>query len=805
MSQINILQKIKKNLSQVLGHVWMDLFLERLRRFYRLIRAATEKFLSDNSTIRANAIAYAIVISVIPLLTILVRFASVDRVTIRANLATFLAANGMVDSTELLSILDEILGRADQIAGLGVLFMLYSATNLIKNLEDAFNYIYRARQERPMLYRFSLYIAAFAVLPTLVIFSAQGMRLALTRLQPANYTSIVSHAGEYWISADDGKIWHTDLSKFNSIDLYQRANTGAAFRDIFIDVDENRIGQAHEIVGQDFYQASLQRTDFYDIFALRSVHDTLYAFSRNGLILYSKDAGQTWDYRRLNFKLTEVYSPEVLDVHVDENGGLLLLVNINSQTGLVIRDPAGIWNYRPLDGVFKRIFSVHNVVPDARSIFKNGLYITGKGRYLYSADFGKEWQGPFMASYGDSNVYIGSMQATPEGDMYLAGSNASFWIDTDTSQIRPDLRIDGATPGVRAFEIDPVGRMVLYGDDGLFRFSPDHGRTWLHAANSELVENEFQSHLVTPDGSILLVSENEKLIRISNPHQLSTRDQHGFSLVQFDLKILSQMPLWISTISRLLLGTATFIISLILFVLVYRFIPNAPVSWKAALTGSSITSLALLGFFIIFRIIISSVSMTGYIYGVWAAIPLGMLMVLSSTQIILFGLEIAYVVQHPLLYRYQGTTKMEQGNSIFWNSLVLLSLIYHRLYGQNSALTDDVAVHYFQNNASRLDTIREVLLAAKLISYKDATGEYYPVRPASAIKINVLREILLEACMRVPESLRDSRKSKYGADFHKASAAILNDLKKHVQSHKSDLNLAELLPMLADHKKIKKT
>lgn len=772
-----------------------------IKKIYYIARASFEKFQKDSCNIRSSSIAYAIAISVIPILTILIRFASIDRIALRANLASFLAANGMADATELLGILDEILGRANQIAGLGILFMLYSATNLVRNLEDAFNHIYRARNERPMIYRFALYIASFAIIPTLIIFSTGAARLGLSKLQPAEPVFIHDYSGSQWILHEPGILWKYKDKKIEQIDLYERANTGASFRDIFVDENNSKIGPSWEIVGKDHAPPDLVQSDLYESFLMKSRDGLMYVFSKKGLFMYSNDQGNTWQYRRIFFKLTDVHSPQLDDIHITDQGKLVMLLSINSRSGILSGSVNGDWKYTKLDGIYSH-FSVITTIPDGQNdYFKNGLYLLGKGVYRYSADNGQSFGVHRRVLYGNKSMGIVSLKYSKSGQMFVTGTGG-IWIQEPDSQFRPDLRLQSSSAQIRAMDFLPNGDMFLYGN-GSFRYSKDDGKTWLQAKNKELNSDSISAHEVLADGSILLTSENQSLFHLKDPVIINKRDSQGFAMVEFKIKTVKSLHPWIRMIGSILVSIFIFTSCYLMFLFTYKFVPNTIVKWQAASIGSLFTSITILGFFIVFKMWITGFTTTGYIYGVWAAIPLGMLVILSSTAIILFGLELAYIVQHPILYKQQKRKATTKRDSLLWSSILMLSMIYHKLYDENSALTDEQAIHYFSDNAGRLDYIRDTLLESRLISYNEITGEYYPVKPASEISLLKLQKSLVDHSLRIP-----SRKLNFellqASDLQELFDRDLKLVTATLGKSKNDLNMADLLPILADKKKTNK-
>ncbi|MCB1174827.1 MAG: YihY/virulence factor BrkB family protein, partial [Leptospiraceae bacterium] len=262
------------------------------------------------------------------------------------------------------------------------------------------------------------------------------------------------------------------------------------------------------------------------------------------------------------------------------------------------------------------------------------------------------------------------------------------------------------------------------------------------------------------------------------------------------------LPLWFTIIGKTLVNLFIFIICFLMFFSAYKFIPNTRVDWRAAAGGSLFTAVTILGFFIAFRLWITGFTTTGYIYGVWAAIPLGMLVILSSTQIILFGLELSYIIQHPILYT-RDRRKNKQRDSLLWSCLNLLAMIYHRLYGENSALTEEQAIIHFDSNGNgNLAYIRETLVDAKLISFNEVSGEFYPTKPASQIRICDLQSFLIQHALQMPTrfvQLDPKWQSQMDATFQ----ARLSRLQKNMPSRAHELNLADILPLLAEPAKRK--
>lgn len=767
---------------------------------YRIARAATEKFILDNCSVRANAVAYAIVISVIPLLAIVVRFANIDQQTLNANVARFLATYGVTETAELLSILNEILERSQAIASAGFIFMIYSATNLIRNLEDSFNFIYRARRNRPLVYRFSLYIASFVVLPVFIISSYGAVKLMLNQITPADFTHIVSVNGKKWIAGNNGVLRTLQSGELTRVDLHDKIAYDAPFRDVFFDLNNNRSGPTWEIAGENMQKPEIQKSDLYQLSRMAvGIHNELYVISRTGLLLLSKDRGQTWEYYKLAFKIDAEthYSPLISDIYARQNRNeLLLLVTVGSRSGLVHYRPDQLrpWYYQNLPGLFDRIHRIDDIAPDAQGPFQNGLYITGRGKYIISNDDGTNWSPVIEERYANKSLDIAHIQATADGNMFFAGSGGAFWFHTRSGKQYRDLRTE-FDQHVRTFKIFENGEGILIGENGLFRYTLDGGQTWLRSRTGIFNQIEFYDLYHLEDGTTLLAGENETLLRLLGPTGDIQYENNGLRLMDFDYETMVKYPLIKATLFRLLVGGFIFFTILLVFMLAYMFIPNARVRWRPAMVGGAITAISLLAFIIGFRVFMSTSSTTVFIYGVWAAIPLGMLIILISTQIILYGLEVAFVLQHPYLYRARADmdTADQQEKSLLWNSILLLTLAYHSIYDDKKPLNDERALKHFDHQAYRLDYIRNRLIAAELLSYDSSEGEYFPTRPASEIKLSDLQQLLLNSTLEIPDYIQTTR-----SEFYLRIKTMLDQLREHLNQQSQDTTIADLLPMARD-------
>ncbi len=768
-----------------------------IRYVIQIIWSASRKFLSDSCFIRANAISYSVVISIIPLLTVLVKYAEIDQDLIRLNLSRFLAAYGITDVSEVFMILDGILSRANAIAGAGSIFMIYAATNIIRHMEDSFNYIYRADSQRPLLYRFSLYISTLIVLPGVLVLGASILK------SPFMWISMPSYVDSDRLNAsvallnkeDEIRIIHQGSTNDKYIQLSSEVELNAPFRTVYFELKSRKSGHIWEIASSSIVEPAIDERPGNDVFMnlnrISTSNNKLIVTSSGGVLFYSDDRGETWKYNLISV-ITEskFHTPILEDVYITEEGRIILLGTIGFRT-ILITKYNDEWSARPLDSLYRKI------IPASMEKGQQKIFLGGSGKYLVSNDGGVTWEGPLDAKFGNRSVAITNIIPTSKG-RFFAGDSGAIWLLTlSGKKIFPDIG-DGYHRNIRGLTISESGNGFLYGEDGLFRTTNDFGLRWETPGENDLFNNDYRTHILRGDGTILMAGDNKTLTVLADLDNARVSNQNS-------LKILLQegVPFWQSLSYRIVLYAFLFLLLFILFSGGYIFLPNAKVEPRPAIFGAILTAGTFLLFTLGFRIALKYLATTRYLYGVWAVIPVGMLIILVISQIILFGLEVAYVIQHPKAYRKRHRKHSEVEEAEFYNSALLLTLIYRYIYRKKRPLTDRVLLTYFERNSQAISRARSRLLDEGLMSYNPVTGEYFPVRPPGEIRLSQLREFLTR-----PLVTRSS--APISAEYKRIFSGIQNEIQASINSIKKDnISIEDLLKAFENketsHSRRKKT
>ncbi|MBL8020519.1 MAG: YihY/virulence factor BrkB family protein [Leptospirales bacterium] len=592
----------------------------------RTFSRAWTRFNEDGCFYRASAIAYAMVLSAVPLLTVLVRF--VDKETIRAYISRFMGAYGIQDAAVFLRVLDEILDRTDTIAFVGIVIMILSAASVLRHIEDSFNHIARALHERPIHYRFALYISGIIIVPAFLTLSAGTLQFGLLQLKPPEYKSVTLNGETLWML---GKTltWR-EKNKDGKFSLRSKIDMRAPYKDIYFDLTTGKIGKSWEVGVRQ--PRSIEGRDLRSLNRMDAADGVLYVLGETGTLFFSRDNGRTFDFRIFEFIVPSGQrNPIFEDMLALPDGRALILATVDSKSCLLEVKQTG-YGMQCFNSVYNRVLTVKNGT-------KKEIFIAGTGRVLRSEDDGSTWLGPFEEKFGARSVRIEAMERDEKGRLYIAGG--AIWIKDARATEYPTLRSPEQVHGVR---LTGNGTGFLYGDGGLIRYTSDGGRIWHGVTNSILRNTTFYAHKVLSDDRTVLVGENATYVILGPPKMTSMTDDKGHTLVEFSILEEDHSSEVLTFLSRAMLWILFYGLLSAVITLAYRYIPTHPISTRSAIIGGWFTSTGLLAFVIGFQVWITGFSNTGQVYGVWAVVPVGMILLLVCTQILFFGLELACVI-----------------------------------------------------------------------------------------------------------------------------------------------------------------
>ena len=148
-----------------------------LREGWRRARYLVTRFMSDRCSENAAALTYMSLFALVPLLTVLYTMASAIPAFQGAEeqMQAFLFKHLVPQSSATIEqYINDFSQQARNLTGPGIGFLLVTAILMLRNIEHAFNHIWRARENRGALSSFLLYWAVLTLAPITI-----GLAVAL--------------------------------------------------------------------------------------------------------------------------------------------------------------------------------------------------------------------------------------------------------------------------------------------------------------------------------------------------------------------------------------------------------------------------------------------------------------------------------------------------------------------------------------------------------------------------------------------------------------------------------------------------
>ena len=152
--------------------------LQPVRKTYAFTWLVLKRFRADGCFSRAGSLAYATLLSLVPLMT--VSFLLFTALPIFQEFALkiqgFVINNFVAASAEIVQQhLEKFVAHTSRLSAIGMLFLVGTAVLMVFNLEQAFNSIWRAAKRRSLVSAFLMYWAVLTLTPVLI-----GIGLLLT-------------------------------------------------------------------------------------------------------------------------------------------------------------------------------------------------------------------------------------------------------------------------------------------------------------------------------------------------------------------------------------------------------------------------------------------------------------------------------------------------------------------------------------------------------------------------------------------------------------------------------------------------
>jgi len=706
---------------------------KRFKQITRFLIVSYDKFMRDEAILRGTGISYSLIVSFVPTFIVIMLF-SAGFIDLEAYLALgseWVRKNGIpIDPEPYIQIIRDLDKNKGKIGGIGALVILFSATTVLRNTENALNRIWRVSQDRPMLQKISGFLMVMIFGPVLLTLGISYGQLLLNKFASPHLRSISITADSIAITgeknvfdlSDKKSPWKpvravalTDFSFDNQTIILSRRDNVVLSREQI----NNAITHIPKL------DVKIFSTETFVDYATTS--ERRFLLGESGSLLVSADNGKSWRARSF---LTE------------ENGSLqgvrFSKILFSGNTGiiagargllLVSRDGGATWapSFQRADNDIHSIADLGNgrfaVVGDALTA-------------LISEDGGSTWANwtSLRSSWSEKPVNLRSISVN--GNLLLVAGESGFLLTSPDRGATWKQHIMAQSFDFRSAVIVSEDNYIVAGERGEVRVSKrnaDGSLQWYkirNATKSDITEIAWDS----ARNKIYMVGKNYSILANHNPIQ-------NGNLQNLSLEIVQKAPFWRKLISATGNVILPFVVIWILFFLMYRILPYTHVTYKAAAIGAATTSIIWVVFLIVFRYYVEGFSSgTFALYGTLAAIPLILLLVYTSILIMLYGAVIAFLVQYPGVIRLSAK-KLENEiakKQIWYGFHIVYTLASSFVKGKGEVAEKDL-LKICNNDHEELDYIMEKLTALKFAIVTDKK-EYILGKPPQEISLKTLFE-----------------------------------------------------------------
>ena len=144
---------------------WRVFWLRQAQIFWLVIR----DFNADNCMLRASALTYATLLSIVPLLALM--FSLLKGLGVQNVLEPFLAQNLAAGGQEVVGEIFHYIENTQfgRLGAIGLIVLVLTVLTLLSNIEKSFNHIWRVQETRTLMRRFADYFSVVLLSPLLIL------------------------------------------------------------------------------------------------------------------------------------------------------------------------------------------------------------------------------------------------------------------------------------------------------------------------------------------------------------------------------------------------------------------------------------------------------------------------------------------------------------------------------------------------------------------------------------------------------------------------------------------------------------
>ncbi len=747
---ISIIRKIRFILNQIyLGEETYSKVTGKLINAVKVFIVSTRKFLKDGGTTKASSIAYATIVSLIPTLTVAITFYSIfsgvgnkKEELFRKITLFMLEHNIRLNIDPVIDAISNLIDNAGKIGGVGAVIMVFSATAVLRTVEQSLNDIWGITTNRPFVLRIIYYWAALTLGPLMLIAGTTVATQISTTFSSTSYYSAHFTGNRTWLAGNKATLEYT-VQK-NPGNYVQLGNER-------IDFDNQRI-YTFDAVNKSFIEdefrlepLDLKKFSFHDV---QFIGKRGWAVGKNGIVLTTENGGDSWiiwKWGSLNFNDIHMLSPKKGFV-ITDNGYLLSTDN-----------GGRAWTINVWEGYSS---SLNHMTFSG----EKGIVTGNNGVIITTSNEGGEWSFRVLNEAKQKNRYmnLNNVAFATASTAWLVGDQGVVLKSDDSGKTWTNKRFQEKNYHAVLFLNKDTG--FIAGDDGILIKTTDGGSQW----QKKSVGRSRINHLATFEGRMWLFGNNG-LIKYSGEGD-TWRGEEGRSFIIMMLNFF-----------------APFLFIWLLFLLTYIHFPNTRVPFKPAAIGAAFTGAVWVIFILLFIVYVKYFSFGQLaIYGALAAIPIFLLMVYASALITLYGAEVSYTLMYP--HTYLKLKKAFRNITDFHviYGIIILHHIYGRFEEGKGASTYAELTKLTSHKNEEVDHYLDLFKKEKLI-LENETGVYMPTNSSKNVLVSDIIEMIHSVSLTIPSTLSSSNPVK------KHMQKIMTELEKSRAQIIGKLTLAELI------------
>lgn len=612
-----------------------------INNFIGLFYTAIQLFVQDKLLIRSNAIAYSIVIAIIPFLTILIRIANLNQKELMDYISRFFAIYGITGTQPILEIIQDILSRSNTISGIGFIFLIYATLKIFQDLEESANQVFQV-ESRGFLIRTSIYTSWMIFLPLVIVFLIDFSYKAQNFLKAANYLEIKKNAQNYFLLREDKiiEVYNSNFEEENKINFINKTDFYALNRKIIINQDPLDFDPSVESI-KSFLKKAIR---------MEISKDYMIIACEPSFIFISMDGGINWDYRYFIFsnRGKSFEFPKIEDIKIYKDD-LYILLTFSRQSYVFIMEKAylDIKNKYIFDSFYNKIY-----------IYNGKIFLSGQGNLLYKEIESDNWN---LLNISNINTTYENFYLQEDFSIFLTATKRVLIYQNGTIQF-PTIRIN-QLENINNLKILNDNKGFIFGKKDL-RYTINGGKDWFITKIFNLQDKEEFLNFSINDliesnqkDQYYLVGENQSIYGLQI-YSIAIDPKTDLPIVKFKLTLKKEISKLKNSFPFLVSLALNYFYIVMILTFFYMILPNKKIPIKAALAGGIISSLGIVLFIVIFKLILPFFTSSRFVYGIWFTIPIGMMILLTTVQIFLFGLEIVKLTMYPNLIKSDFLKKL---------------------------------------------------------------------------------------------------------------------------------------------------